>query len=83
MARAAVLEAISGVTLVSIDPAVLERATQPFPTTLGTLDAIHLSSALLARKAFDGLIMATHDQALSVAARSMGFQVFGVTETSG
>ncbi|MEX0791369.1 MAG: type II toxin-antitoxin system VapC family toxin [Actinomycetota bacterium] len=81
-ARAAVLETISGITLVGISPAVLERATQPFPTTLGTLDAMHLSSALLARNGFDGLVLATHDQELSVAARSMGFEVFGAPGTS-
>lgn len=75
--RGAVLEAIEAFSLVPIEPAVLERAAAPFPTMLGSLDAIHLASALLVRDRFDGLSFATHDQELAVAARAMGFQVHG------
>ena len=42
------LEAIlERLTLIEIGPAVKRRAAGPFPTVIGTLDAIHLSSALL------------------------------------
>jgi hypothetical protein len=75
--RAVVLEAIEAFSLVPIGPAVLERATEPFPTMLGSLDAIHLSSALLVRDRFEDLSLATHDGDLAVAARAMGFRVFG------
>ena len=41
---------------------VLSRAAQPLPTTLGTLDAIHLAIALLWRERDQvDLVMATHD----------------------
>ena len=38
---------LSRVSLVPLTPAVLARAAEPFPTTLGTLDALHLATALL------------------------------------
>ena len=75
--RAAVLEAIEAFSLVPVGPPVLERAAEPFPTMLGSLDAIHLASALLVRDSFEDLSVATHDQELAVAARAMGFRVHG------
>jgi len=57
---------------------VLARASQPLPTPVGTLDAIHLATALLWRdRGGPELVMATHDVALGVAARACGFQVLG------
>lgn len=76
--RAEVLEAIDAFTLVALDRVVLERAAEPFPTTLGSLDAIHLASALLARDSLDGLVFATHDDELGTAALATGFDVHGV-----
>lgn len=75
--RAAVLEAIETFSLVPVGPRILERAAEPFPTMLGSLDAIHLASALLVRHAFDDLSLATHDQELAVAAHAVGFRVHG------
>jgi len=63
-----------------VEPAgvVLERASQPMPTPLGTLDAIHLATALLWREAgARELVMATHDTALGAAARAFGLHVVG------
>jgi predicted nucleic acid-binding protein len=76
--RADVLEAIDAFSLVALDSVVLERAAEPFPTALGSLDAIHLASALLARDSLDGLAFATHDDELGTAARATGFAVHGV-----
>ena len=46
---------------------------------LGTLDALHLSSAPVWRdRAQQELVMATHDQDLALAARSFGLEVRGV-----
>jgi hypothetical protein len=44
--RAKILDLITSVEIVEIDAAVLDRAAQPMPTELGTLDAIHLATAL-------------------------------------
>lgn len=58
--------------------AVLNRAAQPLPTPLATLDAIHLSTALLWKeRGQSDLVMATHDTALGVAARACGLRVVG------
>lgn len=58
---------------------MLARAAQPFPTTLGTLDAIHLSTALLWReRTGEALTLATHDGALALGARAFGLPVVGV-----
>ena len=42
-----ILASIRSLELVEIDAIVLERAAQPMPTELSTLDAIHLTTALL------------------------------------
>ncbi len=76
--RADALEAISGLNLVPLAAPVLERAAEPFPTSIGPLDALHLASALLVRDRYEGLVFATHDQALGIAARAMGFPVEGM-----
>ena len=58
---------------------VLSRAAQPLPTALGTLDAIHLATALLWREqGHADLVMATHDEALATAAKASGFRVVGI-----
>ena len=76
--RTAALALIGAMTLVPIGSAVLERAGDPFPTSLGTLDAIHLATAVLLRADLPDLEFATHDAELSLAARSIGFEVHGV-----
>jgi predicted nucleic acid-binding protein len=67
-------------SLVVVDPSrpVLVRASQPYPTALGTLDAIHLATALQWReRTGEDLWMATHDAALGLAARASGMSVMG------
>ncbi|MGH2405357.1 MAG: PIN domain-containing protein [bacterium] len=78
--RAAILSLIAALELVEIDSVVLDRAAQPMPTELGTLDAIHLSTALLWKNfTHADLTMATHDTALALAAEAHGLQVVGVS----
>jgi hypothetical protein len=76
--RAEVLEAVEAFRLIAVDSAVLARASDPFPTLLGSLDAIHLTSALLIREEVGDLVFATHDEELGIAAHSVGFEVHGV-----
>jgi uncharacterized protein len=76
--RGAVYRMLAAVDLVDVSRPVLRRASEPFPTPLGTLDAIHLATALLWREATgDPLTLTTHDRALATAARAMGFVVAG------
>lgn len=75
--RLAVKERVDAFEMVPLDAAVLERAAEPFPSPVGSLDAIHLASALLARRRHPDIVLATHDGELAVAARAMGFPVLG------
>ncbi len=53
----------------------------PLPTELGTLDAIHLATALLWKAMMRvDVTMATHDTALAVASRAHGLSVIGVKD---
>jgi predicted nucleic acid-binding protein len=63
---------------VDVSPAVLRRAADPFPTPLGTLDAIHLATAVLWREGRSvAPVLVTHDAQLATAARAMGFATAG------
>ena len=76
--RATILQLTASLELVDIDAVVLDRAAQPMPTELGTLDAIHLATALLWRDMTrENLVMATHDGALALGAKAHGLPVIG------
>ena len=77
--REVLFRSLHNVDVVELDRLVLARAAQPFATILGTLDALHLATALLwkDREAPD-LVFATHDTALARAARAHGMRVVGV-----
>ena len=78
--RATILQLIASLELVEIDAIVLDRAAQPMPTELGTLDAIHLATALLWKEMTHvPLRMATHDGALGLAAKAHGLPVIPMT----
>ena len=80
--RATILNLIASLELVEIDAMVLERAAQPMPTELGTLDAIHLATALLWKEMTRvNLVMATHDGALALGAQAHGLPVVGATHS--
>jgi uncharacterized protein len=76
--RAAVMDVVDSLDIVRIDDAVLERAADPFPTALGSLDAIHLATAILLRSRVADLCFATHDNELATGARAVGLKVYGV-----
>ena len=81
--REAVYALFATVSVVDISRPVLERAAQPLPTSLGTLDAIHLATAQLWReRSAHDLVLATHDTALAVAARALGMAVVGVPRSN-
>lgn len=76
--REAVFRLLESLEVVEVTAPVLARAAQPLPTELGTLDAIHLATALLWREHNGGdIVMATHDVALATAARACGLAVVG------
>ena len=67
------------IEFVALSSSILDRAAQSFLTPLGTLDALHLATALrLVEAGQSDLIFVTHDAELALAARSVNFQFEGV-----
>ena len=77
--RSGLLELLDGLELVGLEPAILDRAADPFPTSISTLDAMHLATALAIRDDIPSMAFATHDQSLGIAAAAMGFEVHGLS----
>lgn len=72
-------EWLEAIDLVLLRPPVLSRAGEPMPMSIGSLDAIHLATALIWRDRVGPLSqMATHDAVLGAAARAFGFDVRGI-----
>jgi predicted nucleic acid-binding protein len=57
-----------------------QRASETFPTVVGTLDAIHLATALSVREIDNVDLLLTHDSQLGTTARSLGFDVMGIDQ---
>ena len=76
--RATTLSILAGFEQVRLNRAILDRAAEPFPVKIRTLDAFHVASALLVRTRFPAIRFATHDVDLGVAAAAEGLPVLGV-----
>ncbi|MDX1961087.1 MAG: type II toxin-antitoxin system VapC family toxin [Leptospiraceae bacterium] len=74
------LEFYNTISVIEINQAVKQKSSEPFSTVIGTLDAIHLASALLLKEENKKLkiLFLTHDNQLSTAAIAMGFDVEGL-----
>ena len=68
--------------VIEINAEIKKRAASPFPTIIGTLDAIHLSSALLWQEENpnESLTLLTHDSQLATAAQAYGLRTDGVVK---
>lgn len=76
--RASVYRILETLEVVLPTAPILTRAAQPLPVVLGTLDAIHLATALAWREATEtDLVFATHDARLATAARALGLDTIG------
>jgi predicted nucleic acid-binding protein len=76
--RELALRILGAVDQIDVSMAVLARASDPFPTPLRTLDALHLATALHYRASRADILFATHDEEQGRAARATGFTVLGV-----
>ena len=71
--RDSLQKVLGRVELRALAPAVLERAAQPFSSILGTLDALHLSTAIVWQRQYKKpIVLLTHDEQLALAARLEG-----------
>jgi len=76
--RSVLMRLASGFRLVDVTSGILDRAADPFPVHVATLDALHLATAMELRLEVEDLSFATHDAKLASAARAVGFEVLGV-----
>jgi predicted nucleic acid-binding protein len=76
--RNALFQSVEAMEVIQPTPVILRRASGPFPVALGTLDAIHLSTAIAWRdETGEDLTVATHDKSLARAAQALGFKTEG------
>jgi predicted nucleic acid-binding protein len=62
--------------ILAIEAAVIERARRPFPLEpVRTLDAIHLASALVARRAIPDLVLLSLDDRVRSCGLRLGFDL--------
>ena len=66
---------LSGIELLELDRMVLERALEPWPTAIRTLDALHLATVDYLRRHGEAVELASYDNRLLAAARALGIPV--------
>ena len=65
---------INRITFIELRPEVLERALEPFPVQVRTLDALHLASIVFLLGRGQTVELASYDDRLLSAARALGVQ---------
>lgn len=71
-----VRELVERLAFVELTPTVLERAREPFPDGIRTLDAMHLASATWLQTHRQPIRLATYDKRLLSAAKSLNIPAF-------
>jgi hypothetical protein len=66
---------IAQVTLVDLAPAVLTRALQPFPVSVGTLDGLHIATIEFLRRRGHSIELASYDNRQLSCARALGIAI--------
>lgn len=68
-------ELLSRVAMVELSPPVLARALEPFPVSLRTLDALHLSTALFLADRRQEIAVAAYDERMRAGAQALGLKL--------
>jgi predicted nucleic acid-binding protein len=72
-------EMMTRMSLLPLTETVLRKSEQSFHVPVGSLDSIHLATALSWReKHGDDFVFATHDEELGLAAKTYGLTVIGL-----
>jgi uncharacterized protein len=66
---------IAEVALIEMSPPILERALEPFPVRVRTLDGLHLATIEFLRAQRQSVELASYDDRLIAVARAMGISV--------
>lgn len=67
---------LARVAFLELSRPVLERALEPFPGPVRTLDALHLASMEFLRRQDQLVLLASYDDRLAAVARAMGFSTW-------
>ncbi len=70
-----VRDILDAVTVVELNPLVLERALEPFPASVRTLDTLHLATMAFLRGHGQPLELASYDARLLTAARALAIPI--------
>ena len=74
--RAVLTTAAAHWHVLHLDTEIVDRARRPFPgEPVRSLDAIHLSAALVARSAVPGLRLLSLDRQIRLSGKALGFQL--------
>lgn len=73
---AMVRELLARVSFLELSPAVLSRALEPYPSPVRTLDALHLATLEFLRASRVAVKLASFDDRMRAAARSLGIPLF-------
>lgn len=71
-------ELLQRVALLELAPPVLARALEPFPTSVRTLDALHLASIEFLRSQRQDVQLATYDDRFAAAAKRLRIPLFAM-----
>ena len=69
---------VERLAVLEMTPIVLARALEPFPAPVRTLDALHLASVEFLRRRGQRVELASYDDRLTAAARSLGIPIAAV-----
>lgn len=71
---------IEGLSIIEMGKSIKERASQSFPTIIGTLDSIHLATAILYKEEINisDLWFITHDKQQANCAGALGLDADGI-----
>lgn len=66
------------ISLIALGPSVLERALEPFPIQVRTLDGLHLASIEFLRGRGQTVELASYDERLNAAAKALAIPLFSL-----
>ena len=72
VARERLDEVLAGIDLLEMSMQIKQRAMDPFPVNVRTLDALHVATALMVGEDAGGVALFSHDEGMNRCARSLG-----------
>ena len=69
---------LARIAVIEMQPFVLQRACEPFPAPVRTLDALHLASIEFLRTHGQTVVLASYDERMKEAARALSIPLFEV-----